>query len=1045
MKAHFLQTFLKRSWYAQCCVIIPCLLNHEAFAESEVRTILLNSADRVVALRSAKIDIKGRILDEDGSPLPGVSIRVKGASTGAVTDANGNFSLSVNEGSSILVVSFIGYKTIEYPLNGRTSVEIRMAPDRSSLNEVVVVGYGEQKKETLTGSVANVSGKTIQKSPMPNITNSIQGRLPGVVANNATGEPGRDDAQILIRGRSTFGNTQPLLVIDGVIRPTEGLGRIDASEIESITVLKDASAAIYGARAANGVILVKTKRGAVGKPTFNFSYNQGFSQPTRVLDVLDAATYAEVRNEADRRNGAARLTYTDEDIQKFRDGSSPLTHPNTDWVDETLKPWSLQNKANISVDGGNEDVRYFVSMGLQNQDGHFRNNPTDYGQYNLRTNVDATIAKNLKVSLNLAGRLEKRMYPSTGTWVNFVNILSAEPTIHARYPNGLIAAGRFTENPLLRDQVGYLRQESLPVQSTLVADYKVPFVKGLSFTGSYSYDFTHNFNKTFETPYFYWQYNANTQTYDRLRSTVIANPTVRDQFSRSFVTTYNLRANYEKSFKLHTVGLLLGLERAETKGNDMMAFRRNFPTTVLPDINFGSSSLADQSTAGSSNRNRRDNYFGRANYNYKSKYLAEFLFRYDGSPVFPENKRYGFFPGASLGWRVSEEPFLKKISVIDNLKLRASYGELGNDNVSQPYSYLNTYSLGTSYNFGGTDALGLNPGVLANPNYTWEVLKTSNIGLDATLWKGLLGIEFDMFNQNRSNILATRQVSISGLYGFPGLPPENIGKVRNRGFELVLSHSNKTHNINYNIRGNISFARNKIIYFDEVPLAYEYQNQTGRPIGGVLIYATDGIYRDQAEIDASVHLANARPGDLKYVDKNNDGVINANDMYRTNLSSTPEVVYGLDLGLSYRKLDISLFFQGQARALYFPGITGLGGASNSAVFRAENRWTPDNINGTMPGSGGNFNQFSEFNQYSASFLRLKTVEIGYTLPKKVVNRIGLKDMRVYTNAFNVFTLSKIDFLDPEGRADGNDPNSTRTDANYYPQLRVFNLGVNVSF
>ena len=982
---------------------------------------------------------------EDGEPLPGVSIIIKGTTTGSTTDLDGNYSLNATSGD-ILQFSYIGFLTQEVEINNQSQINVTLEADLEELEEVVVIGYGEQKKETLTGSVVSTSGEVLQRSPVPNISNSLQGRLPGVIATNQTGEPGRDDAQILIRGRSTFGNTQPLLVVDGVIRPTDGLGRIDPQNIESITVLKDASAAIYGARAANGVILIKTKRGVISdKPQFNFSFNQGFSQPTRILDVLDAATYAEVRNEAELRNGATTALYTDEDIQKYRDGSSPLTHPNTDWVDETLKSWSLQNKMNLSVNGGSKNVQYFIAIGAQNQDGHFKNNPTNYKQFNLRSNIDANITDNFKVSLNLAGRLEKRNYPSTGTWVNFVNILSAEPTLHARYPNGLIAPGRFTENPLLRDQVGYLRQESIPIQTSLFLDYKVPFVKGLSFVGSYSFDFTNGFDKKFEKPYFYWQYDPATEEYNYLQSNVISSPTVTDAFSRMFVNTYNIRANYKRDFGKHNINLMLGAERAQTKGNSASAFRKNFPTTSLPDINFGSSDPADQSTSGSSYLTRRDNYFGRATYNFSEKYLAEFLFRYDGSPVFPEDNRYGFFPGVSVGWVASEEPFLQSATAIDFLKIRASYGQLGNDNIEESYAYLSAYSIGTAYNFGGTDVLGLYPGVLPNPTYTWEVLRTTNVGFEASLWNDLLGIELDVFKQNRTNILAQRQLSISSTYGFPGLPPENIGEVENHGFELVLTHFNRINKLNYKIRGNVSFARNKYVFFDEVPAGEDYQNQTGNPIGAVLIWPTDGIYSTQEEIDATPHLDNAKPGDLKYVDKNGDGLINSNDQYRTNLSNTPEVVFGMDMNFNYKNFDLSLFFQGQARALYFPGITSLGGASNSAVIRAQDRWTVDNIDGTMPASGGNFAQFSEFNLYSASFVRLKNVEIGYTLPNVVAQKLKLSNLRVYLNAFNVFTLSEIDFMDPEGRADGSDPNSSRTDANYYPQLRVFNAGVNVSF
>ncbi|QDH78747.1 TonB-dependent receptor [Echinicola soli] len=1003
-----------------------------------------SSVDEIISERPV-YHVTGMVTDTENFPIPGATVKIKDGTRGTVTDIDGKYQIDAVEGD-VLVFSFVGFVSQEIQITNQTVVDIVLEEDLKALEEVVVVGYGEQKKETLTGSVVSTKGEIIAKSPVPNVTNALQGRLPGVIATNTTGEPGRDDAQILIRGRSTFGNSQPLLVIDGVPRPGQGLGRIDPKEIESITVLKDASAAIYGARAANGVILVKTKRGGKAKPEFNFSYNQGFSQPTRILDVLDAPTYAQVRNEAEFRNGSTTPIYTEEDIQKYSDGSSPLTHPNTDWVGETLKNWSLQNKVNLSVNGGSEDIQYYMSLGVQNQDGHFVNNPTQYSQVNLRANLDANITDNFKVSLNLAGRKEDRTYPSTGTWVNFVNILSAPPVLTAQYPNGLIAAGRFEENPLLRDQAGYLKQESYPIQTTLLLDYELPFIEGLTLTGSYSYDFRNDFEKTFQKPYSYWEYDPATGQYNEEMSSYYASPTVRDYFDRYFVTTYNLRANYTRTVaENHHFNLLVGVERAETKGNNASAFRRNFPTTVLTDIDFGGTDLSDQSTSGSSSLTRRDNLFGRLNYDYKEKYLVEFLFRYDGSPIFPAGDRYGFFPGLALGWRLSEENFLKNSAAVDFMKLRVSYGELGNDNVDDPYAYLNAYSIGNAYTFGGSDVLGLTPEVLPNYDYTWEVLRTANIGLEATFWNAKLGVELDVFKQNRSNILAQRQVSISSTFGFPGLPPENIGKVSNHGFELVLSHQNHVSGLLYRIKGNMSFARNKYEYFDEVPAGEEYQNLTGRPIGSLLIWPTNGVYNTQAEIDNSPHLDNAKPGDLRYVDYNGDDVINGDDQYRFGKSTTPEIVFGLDLNFQYKNFDLSTFFQGQGNAAYFPGITSLGGQSNGAVIRAEDRWTTENTDGAMPAAGGNFAQFSEFNLYSAAFVRLKNLELGYSFPEHLLEKLKLNRLRVYTNAFNVFTFSEIDFMDPEGRGDGNDPNSTRTDANYYPQLRVFNIGVDFSF
>ncbi len=1012
------------------------------------RQIILTTANPESMVNDQQKSVSGKVTDSAGTPLPGVSVVVKGTTNGTITDSNGNYTISGNTENAVLQFSFVGMKPQEIAVTGKTTINVKMEEDAIGIDEVVAVGYGVQKKLTVTGSLVEVKSAQLLKAPATNLTNTLQGRLPGLIAPNRSGEPGRDEAILLIRGKSTTGDANPLIIVDGVERSEyastnttkrSGLGQLDANDIESITVLKDASASIYGARAANGVILVTTKRGATGKPNFNVSFNQGFNQVTRTPEVLDAALYATTVNEADVRNGKTTLTYSDDDIKKFADGSDPIGHPNTNWVKETLKPWSLQNKMNLSVSGGNDKLKYFMSISSQNQDGNFKNNPTNYQLFGVRSNVDAFITKDLTISLNLAGRYEKKSYPSTDTWTNFVNILSAMPTLIAKYPNGMIAAGRLGENPLLRDQVGYDKTENLPMTSTLSAKYTVPFIKGLDFSASYNFDVRNQFNKLFRQPFYYYVYNTTTDTYTKTKSTNITTPSVSDRFDRWLVTTYNIKANYARSFGKHNVGLLLGWEQSHSNWNYANAYRQNFTSSTLPEVSLGGSGASDQSTAGNSSKDARNNYFGRLNYNFNERYLIEALFRYDGSFIFPEEKRYGFFPGISLGWRMSEEGFIKNnFSSIDNLKLRASYGTSGNDRVD-PYQYMFTYSLGDNYTFGNTDVSGLVLNTMPNPNITWEVAKTANFGFDLSMWKNLLSVTFDYFTQQRSNILATKQLSIPATFGFTALPTQNIGKVDNHGFEFVVSHINNIGKVGYNVTGNMSFARNNVVFIDEVPNTFRYQDQTGHPIGSQLVYKTIGIFKDQADIDAYPHLANTKPGDVKIEDYNGDKVINAYDQYRDDQSTLPEIVFGLDLGANYKNFDCSFFFQGQANAVIYPGITTLGSASgNSFAIRATDRWTPENINGTMPRSGGAFPRNSTLNRYSAAFLRLKNVEIGYTLPKSIVNKFGIQNLRAYINAYNVFTLSELSFMDPEA-----DP--TKNDMNNYPQLRTFNAGFNITF
>ncbi len=996
--------------------------------------------------------VEGIVIDgQTADVLPGVNISVKGTTTGTSSNAEGHFTLNVPSLNDTLMVSFVGYRTTEVPINGRNNIDIELQPEAIEGEEVVVVGYGEQRRETLTGSIASTSGAEIEKSPVPNVTNTLQGQVPGIIAPSRTGEPGRDDSQILIRGQSTFGNTNPLIVIDGVPRPNANLGRIDPKSIDQLSVLKDASAAIYGARAANGVILIETKQGAVGEPQFSFTYNQSYTRPTRMIDVMDGVEWARINNEAAVLDGLDPI-YSEQELQEFADGDPLDGYASTDWVEEVAKPWAPQNKMNLSVSAGSESVRYYMLFGMQNQEGNFKNNPTNYSQFNMRANVDAYITDYLTVNLRASGRVEDRTYPSTGTWVNMLNMIDANPTLVARWPNGEIAPGRLEENPLLRDRVGTDNQTSYPLESSLTLRYEPTFIEGLALNASYSYDMTFDFNKTVQRPYSYTDYDVASGEYIERQSSFYSSLSVEDYSSRYRSSLYNIRANYQKQLDRHNIGLMVGAERSETKSNYVEAFRKNFPTSSLTDINFGSSAPEDQATAGASSTFRRDNYFGRLNYNFDERYLAELQFRYDGSPIFPEGKRYGFFPGGSIGWRISEEAFMQDVDFITNLKIRASYGELGNDNVSNEYAYLSTYYIGYGYRIGGTDVLGLQPGVLPNSNYTWEELKSYNIGLNASLWEDRLAIEFDIFQQDRSNILTQRNLSISNTFGFPGLPPENIGEVKNKGFELVLTHQDIRGDFSYQVRGNVTYAKNEIEFFDEVPEAEAYQNQTGHPIGAPLVWPTDDIWRSQEEIDQAIADGRpfkdgepAEPGDVRYVDKNGDGVINLDDRYRLDKSQTPQYVYGLNLNLGYKNFNFSTFWQGSASAAYFPGITDLGGGGNFAKIRAEDRWTPDNRDGSMPKAGADFEQFSEMNLYDNPWLRLKTVQVSYNLPDRLLSQFNVNDLRIYLSGYNLLTISELKGIDPEGRGDGSDPTSTRTDVNYYPQLTSINAGIEVSF
>ncbi|MCH7411062.1 TonB-dependent receptor [Belliella sp. DSM 111904] len=993
----------------------------------------------------AQQNVSGTVTDEDGEPIPGVNVIEKGTTNGTVTDIDGSYSITVPS-SAILQFSFVGFRTIESQVNNNTVLNIELAAELEQLSEVVVVGYGEQRKETMTGSVVAIQGSEIARSPSANVSANLAGRLPGLTVNQRSGEPGRDDPNLLIRGVATFGNNAPLIIIDGV--PRAEMARLNPEDIESVSVLKDASAAIYGARAANGVILITTKSGGKGKPEFNLSYNHAFQQPTILPEMLDAPTFAQVYNEgAWYRAGRPDLAtwsapFSQTAIDRYRDGSDPIRYPNTNWAQEAIKPYSIQRRVNLSARGGSENVNYFLSYGTVYQDGSLVNDPTEFQQHNMRVNVNVKLTDNLTLGANVSALLNNRTFGSVATndevWVNFHNIFQANPTIPAVYPNGLIGPGRLGENPLLMDQRGYLNRDDSPIFSTFTATYDVPFIDGLKLEASYNYDVNHQIERRWRTPYSFHEFNTQTGEYDEIQGTGVAAPELGQTNTKLTTQLYNFRINYSKTFDKHYMGLLLGTEQQKDFHNWVHAFRRNFVSSSIDQINAGSSDTDDMNTGGSTILGGYNNYFGRFNYDYDGKYLLEFLFRYDGSQRFPQGSRYGFFPGVSAGWRISEESFMDNIEFINHLKIRGSYGQIGNDLVA-PFQHLQAFTFGGNYPFGGSVHPGVTPGVLPNPFITWEVSEKTDLGLETILWRGALGIEFNVFQEKRSNILSTRNVSVSNVFGFPGLPDENIGEIHNRGYELTLSHKKNFGELSVVARANVAFARSKVIFMDEVPNQEERMNQTGRPVGAGLFYQADGIFRTQEELDSHPHLPNAQVGDLRFVDLNGDGVIDGNDRFRNNFTNIPEYVFGLNFDFQYRNFDLNVFFQGQTNAINYDdrfAVLGNSAFDNSTVARATDRWTIDNPNGSMPRADALEPGANTQWLFDATFVRLKNVELGYSLPTNLISRIGLTDTRVFISGFNLLTWSKeIKWADPE--ANGG--------FLFYPQLRLMNLGVNVKF
>ncbi len=1019
-------------------VLDEILANSDIKYAVKDRQILLYTSDTELSSSLLQQVITGTVTDkETGDAMPGVNVLVKGTTTGAITDANGQYSISVADRSAVLVFSFIGYGAQEIPAGGRSVVNVSLVPESLALDEVVVVGYGTQRKETLTGSITAVRNAELTHSPVIGVSNSLAGLLPGVVAENRSGQPG-NTSSILIRGRNTTGDNNPLVVVDG-IPGYSGWQYINPEDIESISVLKDASAAIYGARAANGVILITTKRGKAGKPTINYSFNEGLSQLTRVPEMADAVLYAEFVNEYKDRYGQAHF-YTDEEIQKFKSGTDPF-YPNTNWYKETLKKFTPQRQHSLNMTGGTDRLNYFVSGSYSFQDGIFKSGNSSFTTYSLIARVDGKISDNVKVGFDLNTALDDNY----NTGYPFASLGTNLPTIPVYWPNGEpssgIAAGN---NPAIEasEISGYTRNKDQRYSAKASLDIKIPWVSGLGADGYFVYINNTGLDKTWSKPYNTYSYVPSTQTYSLVKGGPTTPQLTQESSTGSSTLTY-FRIKYEKQINQHSINTFIAFEQAVGHDENFSARRVDFYSNVIDQLFAGG--LTNQVTNGKASESARQNYFGRLNYGYMDKYLFDFNFRYDGSSNFPQDKRWGFFPGASVAWRLSKESFIAdNLAFVTDLKLRGSYGQIGNDRVPA-FQWLSTYSLGsTGYTFGMSPVttLGLKAGVTPNPNITWEVAEIMNVGLDADILNGLLGLTVDVFKQRRTNILAKRDLAIPGNTGLI-LPNENIGIVENKGIEVEVSHQKVLGEFFYKIEGNFAYSHNRIIDIDEAQNVPEYQKAEGHVLGADSLYKAIGIIRTQEELESIPVFPGTIVGNLKYEDVNGDGLISDADMVRVDQTSTPEITFGASITMSYKQFSLWAHFSGQARAWVQFHKYSKGAGHNSLKELLENRYTPGSMTSKYPIIPDSETQNmdidgfpSTFWQMNASFLRLKTLELSYMLPTDLLAKVRVNSMRVFLNGTNLFTLDKLKWYDPEGN---------RLIGDFYPQSKVYNLGIRISF
>lgn len=1035
--------YLKKGTILVSKLLEQSLVNSNVnFKLSEDNTIVIKENTKPETMKSYKtlqLQVSGIITDQNNLPLPGANIQEKGTKNSAQSDGDGKFLISLKNQNAILVVSFIGFATKEIAVNNQTTITIVLQEDAANLNEVVVVGYGTQKKLTLTGAISTIKTEEILQTKTANLANNLTGRVAGLTINSRGGEPGSDEIDIVIRGIGTTGDNSPLYVIDGIAN-RGSFERLNPDDIESISVLKDASAAIYGAQAANGVILITTKRGKKGKTVFSFNQNYSLAQATRRPELMKAQQYLTYADELNTRKGIP--TEWQQIIRQYRNGTIDRSvWGDTDWWNVVVDEWTPQSQYAGSIRGGSEKTQFYVSGQLLNQDALYKGDAYGYKQYNIRSNLDTQLSNNFKMTFDVAARIGDKNSPTINTDELIRNVFVQNPTDFPYFENGLIAqttAG--SPIGLVNGDSGSKNTQTKKYDSKFAFNWDMPFItKGLYASGYAAIDFYTTTRKDLSKPYDRYIYNEATDTYTNLKFERANNINLFQQYSEELNKTAHIKLGYNKTFDKHTISSFIAYEQFEQKGEYIATSRDGLISETLPFLFSGSEKNIRNDGKGF--QQARRNYFGKLNYAFDDKYLLDITFRYDGSANFPKDKRYGFFPAASMGWRISQEDFFKS-DLVTELKIRGSWGLLGNDRVPN-FQYLQFYNLGNSYIFGEDPAreLGLTPGTTPNPNITWETAQKTNLGIDFKLRKGLLDGSIDAFYEIRSDILAKRIASVP-LYTGLTLPDENLGKVENRGIELQLNHRNKINQVSYSLGGQFSYARSKIIFIDEPITIPEWQRRTGSPVDYLLVYQADGIYNNQAEIDNSAHFAGAQPGDIKFVDKSGDGKISDDDKILLDESPTPKIVYGITTSVEWKGIAINVLFQGQAQAQTIYRPIGLP-SSNMQSEYYDGRWISERLtpNAKYPAAfdtgSDSYREVSTVWVKDNSFLRLKNVELSYSFNDKLLKSIGLDSFRFFVSGNNLaFIYDKVKIVDPESKSE--------TGRNY-PQQRLISSGISLTF
>lgn len=1001
----------------------------------------------------------GRVTTE-GQGLEGVSVSIKGSQQRTVTDANGEYRIDGASAESILVFSSVGFLSQEVTVGNQTVIHIALLADVRAIDEIVVVGYGEQKKVTLTGAVSSIGAKDIAVTKNENVQNALTGRLPGIRVAQKTSEPGVFSNSFDIRG---FGS--PLIVIDGV--PRDNMTRLDANDIESISVLKDASAAVYGVRAANGVVLITTKKGKGQQLELNYTGTYSTQVPSGLPKNVGAVDWLALYNEKFLRDQGHTYeggpAYSQEFIDEYRNG----TRQGFDWYPLVIRDAAPQSQHNLSASGSSENVDYFFSMGYLTQEGLLQSKDLFYDRFNVRSNVTAKISTNITAELQIAGTIDERNKPFTSTEDIFRALWRQNPIdpIYANNNPDYLAYQRSVFNPIAIGDAsvsGYQRLQAKWFQSSFSLTYNIPSIEGLSVKGMGSYDYRINNNKVYQKAFDLYIHDVVTDTYNT--NTANAPSSVQRSFAEYPSSLLQMQLNYSRLFnQKHQINTLL-LYEEQTRIADNFNAKRDLALTGLDEL-FAGMADGQIGTMSTGTRYKYTNkgLVGRLTYDFAAKYIAELSFRYDGSSKFHKDNRWGFFPAALAAWRISEEGFFSGLhNTVTDLKLRGSYGVMGDDGASS-YQFITGYNYPSAtgaaagrlggYVFDDAFVSSVAFKNLANTEITWFEVKTLNLGLDAELWNGLLGIQFDAFNRKRDGLLATRLLSLPGSVG-AALPEENMNSDEIKGIEVALTHRNRINDFQYNLSGNFSLTRKRWLYYDQAIATSSYSywlNQRSNRYDDIMWgYQVIGQFESHEEIANSgvYYSPNTLPGDFKYLDYNNDGVIDGNDVHPiANNNGTPKIYFGFSATLAYKNFDLSMLFQGAALAnVVYPAQLATPLLwDDSALDYFMDRWHPSDplaspydpntewVKGKFAYGAHTAVDNSSFRIENAAYLRLKSLEIGYTLPRIK----GLKHARAFLNGYNLFSLSSIEYVDPEHPSDAS--------GYLYPLNKTFNIGVNISF